>query len=46
VVALELDHLAHTLGLGVADDGAIAGWKELARGRAPNWNVRTHRTPS
>lgn len=25
VVALELDHLAHTLGLGVTDDGAIAG---------------------
>jgi hypothetical protein len=25
VVALELDHLAKTLGLGVTDDGAIAG---------------------
>jgi len=33
VVALELDHLAHTLGLGVTDDGAIAGCPErLASG--------------
>jgi hypothetical protein len=29
VVALQLDHLAHTLGLGVTDDGAIAGWSRL-----------------
>lgn len=26
MIALELDHLAHTLGLDVANDGAIASW--------------------
>ena len=30
VVALQLDHLAHTLGLGVTDDGAIASCVALA----------------
>ena len=26
LVALELDHVAHALGVGVVDDGAIASW--------------------
>lgn len=30
VVALQLDHLAHTLGLGVTDDGAIAGCETVS----------------
>ena len=35
VVALELDHLAHTLGLGVTDDGAIAGWEAVSHRTVP-----------
>ena len=31
VIALKLDHLAHALGLGVTDDGAIASCQLLAK---------------
>lgn len=29
LIALELDHLSHTLGFGVANDGAIASYTRL-----------------
>ena len=48
VVALELDHLSHALGLGVTDDGAIAGWVAVSTwSLSPSQGVRkTYQTPS
>jgi hypothetical protein len=46
VVALQLDHLAHTLGLGVTDDGAIAGWSRLVSSLFAVCGDATYQTPS
>lgn len=54
LVALELDHVAHALGIGVVDDGAIAGWwrRMLAAESTQSKNARdakgcgTHQSPS
>lgn len=46
VIALELNHLAHTLGFGVTDDGAIAGCAIVSALVLPQQRAGTYQTPS
>lgn len=48
VITLELDHLAKTLGLGVANDGAIASCSTVSAppGRSRTEMLETYRIPS